>query len=291
MKCLFTYVFLISFMGLQVVTAQEATPSVSSETVIERCITRPTEPADEWRFDGTIITYRQGDGIHAFRDDTPSRYYLAFDNDSEYGESGALSPDGRWLATYLGRKEFEYSWMFNSSFYVTAIRVVSTRPDRETYTIPFDSYQYTQSAHFPHVLWLDNTQFASFSDGNGLDRHWFVVNPFTGTLVEASESQYLPFSEAYSSQPGIYQSANQRSVLSADQMQVVDDLPPAFLAVGDQKERASLHVIDPQTRQIYDTCIETNYSFAVSSDENQVAVSLGREDGFVYIVDLNDWAA
>src|SRR5687768_12769584 len=105
MRHLLKILMLATFICGQLVAAQEETLPPNSEGVIERCITKPTEPSDQWRFDGTIITYQMGDGIHGFRADTPSRYYIAFDNDAQYGSSGSLSPDGRWFASYLGRME------------------------------------------------------------------------------------------------------------------------------------------------------------------------------------------
>src|SRR6266496_3359881 len=111
--CIMRWLIVLSIFCASNVMAQEATPSPEPITTIERCISAPSEPPKDWRFDGTLITYKPSDGIYGFRADFPSRYYIAFDNDTEYGRFGSLSPDGRWFADYVGRKEYTDSMMFN----------------------------------------------------------------------------------------------------------------------------------------------------------------------------------
>jgi hypothetical protein len=93
MRHLLKILMLTTFICGQLVAAQEETPPPNFKAVIERCITKPTEPSDQWSFDGTIITYHMGDGIHGFRADTPSRYYISFDNDT-----GSLLTSAEWSA-------------------------------------------------------------------------------------------------------------------------------------------------------------------------------------------------
>lgn len=55
-------------------------------------------------------------------------------------------------------------------------------------------------------------------------------------------------------------------------------------------EPRTLHLIDLSAREIVDTCIQPSFrEFAVSPDGRQVALSIG-QDGFVYILDIEDWA-
>lgn len=253
---------------------QQATPP----PVVERCITSFTESPTDWTFDGTIITYRRGDGIHGFRADTPSRYYIAFDSDTEYGQFGALSPDGHWLASFIGRREYTYSMMFNMNFYITHIRVVSTLPNRETYLIPFERYQYAYAPIFTPVLWQDNTHFVAYSDHSR-----YMVNPFEATVIELSDedTEIQDFGDPIATEG--------MPTRNLDEL-VIEDLPRAFLAENPDSSWGTLHVTDLTTNQVYDTCIETRFAFAVSPAEDQIAVS-GREGGFVYVIDLSEWAA
>jgi hypothetical protein len=47
-----------------------------------------------------------------------------------------------------------------------------------------------------------------------------------------------------------------------------------------------LYITDEANGQIYDTCLETRYGFALSPSTNQIAIAIG---DFVYVLDLNEW--
>lgn len=283
--------FLLTLFSGWSVASQEATPLSKSNNVIEKCV-KIAEPPDNWTFDGTIITYRWGDGLHGFRADTPSRYFIAFDDDATYLQFGALSPTGQWLASYVGRVEQTYSMMFNKDYFVTSIRVVSTLPRRETYSVPFQSYEYNFSPHFMPILWLSNSQLAAYSEtSSGIDEKWYVIDPFAGTASEASQEQVRQIKESDVLAQGIYQRVYGYLTFPSIEAVTVNPLPRAFILAESPGSRGRLYVIDLKTQQIYDTCIETSYPFAISPTGDQVAISSDKEEGFVYVLDLNDWAA
>lgn len=283
--------FLLTFLSGWAVTAQEATPPAKPDDVIERCV-MIAEPTDSWTFDGTIITYRPGDGIHGFRADTPSRYYIAFDNDSEYGRFGALSPDGQWFATYLGRMENTFSLQFNNAYYVTAIRVVSTSPNRETYIVPFHNYRYASFSYFAPVLWLDNSHLAAYSNPDfGKEQSWYLIEPFTETSSKATEEQARQFAELSAATYGITQIVDQLPRFSSVEEGTAEYSPLAFVAESPDTRGSRLFITDRETKQIYDTCIETRYRFVFSPTGDEIAVRSDVENGFIYVLDLIDWTA
>jgi len=281
------FVVLIS-LGVFYVTnvaAQEATATAESMHIIERCIESPSEPAADWRFDGTLITYKEGDGIYGFRADFPSRYYIAFDNDTEYGRLGSFSPDGRWFADYVGRREYEYSWMFNSSYYVTAIRVVSTLPDGKSYRVPADMYSYSLSAVFAHISWLDNDHFA-VPPKDQYSSEWQIVNPFDGKVRAATEAEIQQAKDLHFSGKSI---ADYYSPIYGDDgKNPAQESTPAILSKRIVDGKVRLLINDFANSQLIDTCIETN-SFVVSPSGEQVAVSIGGDKGFIYILELKEW--
>ncbi len=72
---------------------------------------------------------------------------------------------------------------------------------------------------------------------------------------------------------------------------IVDATAPIFVKDLQIEQLGTLHITDLITKQTYDTCIKTSSAFAVSPTGEQVAVSIGGEDGFVYIVDIAEWKA
>lgn len=267
------------------IAAQEATATAESKPIIERCIEAASEPSPDWRFDGTIITYKRGDGIYGFRADFPSRYYIAFDNDTEYGRFGSFSPDGHWFASYLGREEYEYSWFFNSSFYVTAIRIVSTLPDGKSYRVPVDLYQYNQLAHFSPVMWLDNAHFVVPPDSCHYE--WHYVSPFDGAVRVATEAEATQLQDLYSS--STFFPMDNQQIYEANEKNPAHESARAFFSEKIVDGKASVLINDFANHQIIDTCVETD-SFVVSPSGEQVAVSIGGDKGFIYILDLKDCA-
>ncbi len=174
--------------------AQDSTPF----PIIERCITAPTEPPDDWTFEGTIITFRQGDGVHGFRADSSSRYYIAFDSQTEYARFGSLSPDGKWFVSFIGGSEAGGLYTSNSNYYIDQIRVVSTLPLRKLYFVPLESYQYEVYPMFRTVLWIDSITFAAFQDqGLTIKSRWYLINPFLGTIEEISDEQDKELEKQY----------------------------------------------------------------------------------------------
>lgn len=251
--------------------------------VVEQCITDFREPPDDWTFDGTIITFKQGDGVHGFRADTPSRYYIAFNGIGEF--SGAFSPNGHWLATYLGGRTFHFNNpCCNASYYVDTIRVVSTTPDRETYLIPIHKGYYGTSGYptFSPVIWQDNSHFVAVQS-IGLNGEVLLINPFEGEIEELSDDiTIVPQDYSRTIDPSLW-----RQIIKLDETPV-SDLPRAFLAKT--SDSTTLHTFSSATQEVVDTCIKLSADFSISPTGNQIAIS-GQEGGFVYVVDLDDWVA
>jgi hypothetical protein len=181
------------------------------------------------------------------------------------------------------------SMLFNNNYFITDIRVISTLPERETYIIPFESYQYSPNANFSPVMWIDNTHFVARNSILGIGHTWYI-DPFTGTLNEITEEEALEIgvSTATQQSPG-WRSASQYIYFPSLEDAIAGDAPRAFLVPNSQGQARTLYITDLKSQQIYNTCIETTHSIAVSPTGDQVAVSIGGETGFVYIVDLNDW--
>jgi hypothetical protein len=297
MKHIFLIALLICLTSVAVVAAQPPPPFPLSEdqTIIERCITAPAEPPDDYSFEGTIVTFNSVDGLHGFRMDTPSRYYIAFSNDTEYSRFGAFSPDGRWFASYLGRMEREYSMMFNNSYYITHLRIVSTLPDRQSYLFPIDLYQYRFNPYFNSPIWADETQVLLRNGATSAEAQgWSVINPFIGTSRDATAEEAETYTALYLSQQNIqYEGSFDRPYYPGDALMLENGMPRAFNTYTEAQPggSGSLLITDTETGAIYDTCISVEYAFALSPTGNQVAIGIGAEAGFVYIVDLNDWQA
>ncbi|MBW4438950.1 MAG: hypothetical protein KME04_17565 [Pleurocapsa minor GSE-CHR-MK-17-07R] len=272
-------VFLLLFIGFMLrFEPMSSFQTPVPEQIVERCISAPTEPDASWIFEGTIMTFRRSDGIHGFRSDTPSRYYIAFDNDTEFGRFGAVSPDGQWFASFIGTRESVYSLSFSSEFFVTHVRVVSTQPDRETYLVPFEAYDYSQDARFTPIYWVSNTELAAY-DYRSWNAAWHIVDPFEGTSLPVTDP---PAPESYVAVGRTYFIGIPAYSAGAAINETRTIIPSS------QSRPARLYIRDDEV--VYDTCIDAE-SWAVSPSGMQVAVSLGDRDGFVYVIDLQDWAA
>lgn len=177
--------YLLAFLTLLLISAsaaaQEATPEAAPEgwQVVERCVDEPTTPPEGWSWEGVIFTLTRGDGLHALRADVETPYYVAFDSQSEFAVSGALSPDGQWFAVPAGR--VEYGTWASDDFVVDELRVYSTTPSREMFRIDWDylSSGLGVSGSIPEVVWIDNQHFLypfGFEGSEGIRR----INSLTG---------------------------------------------------------------------------------------------------------------
>jgi hypothetical protein len=286
---------LLCLTSVAIVTAQPLPPFALDEdqTIIERCITTTAELPDDYHFEGTIVTFRIQDGLHGFRADTPSRYYIAFSNDTEYSQFGSFSPDGRWFASYLGRMEREYSMMFNNSYYITHLRVVSTLPDRQTYLFPIDLYQYRYTPNFNSPIWADDTQVLLRNGDTSTEAQgWSVINPFVGTSRDATAEEAETYNALYLLEQYIqFNGSFDRPYYPGAALMLDNGMPRAFNYSTEAQPLGSLLITDPETGAVYDTCLSTQRAFAVSPTGDQVAIGIGSDNGFVYIIDLNDWIA
>ncbi len=285
--------------SLNLVHAQDA----EGWPIVQRCIERATEPPDDWTFAGTIFTFKRGDGLHAYRADVPSRYYIAFDSDSELAIVGAFSPDGRWFAVPAGRSE--YATMLDTFFHVEQIRVYSTVPSHEEFAIEW-SYlgRMSTSARLgvPMPNWIDNHQFVYPTQRDGLA----VIDPFQNTVagwagdqsepsikylwdVTPSEVEEITFQSDGEDTAEVILPARS-SEGSVNLYTVSATASGRFIVTYD----TSLKVISLDERIIYDTCValavydDLDY-WVISPVSDQVAFN--GAGGFVYILDIPTWQA
>ena len=272
---------LITTIAIHHTHAQETTPE--PYPIVERCLTDLREPPDEWTFEGTIVTYRLRDGVHGFRSDFPTRYYIAFDSQSEFASSGSFSPDGQWFAIPVGRL-LSYG-MVNSVYRATGIKVVSTIPSTESYRVPYEENAFagiSRTALFSGIYWLDNQRFA-IVPASAVDRRLgdYIYNPFTAEILPVDTDQAAEFSQSANVIWGLLTNSPANTNNDGIPMRVFTDYDTWPHPV---------YVFDSALQQIYDTCIDTRFQFAISPSAEQVAVSIGQYDeGFVYILDLNEW--
>lgn len=278
------YLILILFALITTVTiynthAQDATPEPIP--IVERCLIDLREPPPEWTFEGTIVTFRGGDGVHGFRSDFSSRYYIAFDSESEFSSSGSFSPDGQWFATYGGSTSTSATQDYFSASY---LRVVSTRPNDKTHLISYGWYGYESAvatADFDPPRWLDSQNLVVYGfTANGSDVGWYRYNTFTSEINPVDDALVEQLANGYANQPVL-------SILIREQLLTPDDSrfpQPLFLMRDETSTR--FYITDEKTAQIYDTCLESRRGFALSPTGDQVAVSIG---DFVYILDLDEW--
>ncbi|HUN09496.1 MAG TPA: hypothetical protein PLQ56_23025 [Aggregatilineales bacterium] len=274
---------LVTTLAIHHTHAQETTPELYP--IIERCLTDLREPPDEWTFEGTIVTFRGGDGVHGFRSDFPTRYYIAFNSDTEFSGSGSFSPDGQWFATYIG--ETYYANMISDSISVNAIRVISTLPSGTSYIFPYYSYGWDSGVGFgattlESIRWLDSERFVAFGRPYLDSRNgWHIYNLFTAEISSADEELKAKLEAGHGLTPDLaYMLASEFA--SHDQ---VEDLQPVFRK-RDYPAAPHVYVTRLTAHIIEDTCIESYHHVAISPTGDQAAVSIG---DFVYILDLDEW--
>jgi WD40 repeat protein len=254
--------FLIATLLLipRLVFAQE-TPETPEWTTEQRCVTTFAEPPEGWTYDGVIFTFRQGDGVHARRADVPTRYYVAFDGESEFGSLGSFSPDGRWFAVPAGHVYFT-SMTWRKIMETEEYRIYSTLPNRALYRIVIEQRE-AQPAR-----WLDN--------------NLLLIDGFSGDIFQ-SESYVFNITDGSLTKMATRADAAlvNRDNLSSD---------GTILAFGAMDAYNTIHIQNFETHVITDTCIESPYSIAFSPNGGQVAFGL-EPAGFVYILDLEAWEA
>jgi len=258
------YICLLILLCLVASTALAQEPT-EEPTVIKQCITEFVEPPNNWTFDGTIFTY--GNGLHAFRSDADSRYFVAFHD--EYLASGAFSPDGQWFAHYVGYSRQNINCC-SVAHYLTGIKILSTSLPRDVYTVPYSGYQYGISVTIYPPSWLSDNLLVI--DGED------VINPSDGNInpLTLAQRQELDNAEFWLSKNLWI------STLASRFKQTQSDL-----FATDSVQR-TIHVTDLTTNTTYDTCLENHFAYAMSPAGDQIAVS-GAEGGFVYIIDLKEW--
>ncbi len=148
--------------------------------IIERCISEPLAPPDDWSFDGYIAFYNE-DGIHAIRSDLETPYYLAFTNPGQFTNIASFSPDGKWLLVPSG---FSGADGWNRRVSISELRIFSTGLDRQlVYRIPWQ-YSFPLSSHMVSINEWETTDYFEFQQGN-----YFASDLWHGITI-AEDRQY-----------------------------------------------------------------------------------------------------
>jgi hypothetical protein len=122
-------------------------------------------------------------------------------SNTEFGSSDSFSPDGQWLATYVGSSTTSATQDY---FSASHLRVVSTNPTDETYLIPYSWHGYESAVattDFDPPRWLDNQQFAVYGFpewGNNVG--WHIYNPFTSQIILAPDTLAEQLTDGYAYQ-------------------------------------------------------------------------------------------
>ena len=274
---------LLGLILVGVASAHENTPP-EIPPVTQRCVSIENNPPDDWTFEGTIVTFRQREGVYGFRADTPSRYYIAFDSDKQFAGSGTFSPDGQWFISFWGQRR--YATITDSHFRVTQLVITSTQPKQETYLIPFKSVNaFSFYAEFAPPIWFDNTHFG-ISGVHDNTEGLFVIQPFEGVIRPASEEEMKQLQSPLPPWTTILD-----RIFPASDSRIPHNAPHVFVLGFPHSIGGNLLITDAETYQIYDTCLDLKQGYMISPSGKQVAISPESSDGFVYVFDLNDWTA
>lgn len=259
----------ICFLAVLPLSAQEATPTYRTET---RCITQPTPKPEGWTFEGTIFTYSSGFGLHGFRADYPTRYYVAFSANNE-AAYGSFSPDGRYFV--VDRFEQQDTNSLDVVGTLDGMFIYSTAPDREPLVVPMPA-GLTSRAHFLVEFynlqrWLSDTEISySSTDDGGIIRH-YAYDMSTG------ETRSITRHEAQTP--------------AADYRDMTVSFDGRYSVKPFDPYGSTLHVLDREMNIDYDTCLTPDFvQIAFSPTAEQFAFGMEAAGGFVYIFDLDDWA-
>lgn len=285
--------------------AQEVTSTATPDPtngwpVVERCVTDVREPDADWTFEGTIITFRPGDGVHAFRADVPTRYYLAYDNYVEAGSGATISPDGRWLAVMRGDTDFtEYGIVVR--FFAKQLRIVSTiNGEQLTVINRFSSTLGNLRSFFEvndYPIWLSTNQvtIGRYGEQTVVDGTQQPLVEYTAVYnVDIQQQTRVPVVQYENFEPNFVARYSDRPpvVFGTSEPLGYWQIEPSSPAYS-PSYRFILQ--DDSMRQNLDTCIEVSDTYmlasaAASPDGTQIALPIGGEDGFVYIFDIEEWA-
>ena len=162
--------------------------------IVERCVSEPTTPPDDWFFEGYIAFYNK-DGIHAIRHDLDTPYYLAFNRPDQFVQYASFSPDGQWLSIPSG---YEGRANWSEQFYnITENRIYSTDLDRKlVHRVPRDFVFRSSGAFYPWSIgeWRTNDSFdvSLGSDYFNMGYQRIIIDHDSFKVVELPEIEATP---------------------------------------------------------------------------------------------------
>lgn len=267
---LFLCLSILYAVTMRTALAQTPLPTNTSET---GCISQPTPKPEGWTFDGTIFTFRPGDGLHGFRADYPSRYYVAFSSNGE-AAYGSFSPDGRYFAVDQFEPHYFETWGQTYPSLKDLV-IYSTSPQHEVIRYPLDNRLDTAghnpNANFQYVQrWTAIDRVRYNLDGQGYTQGGgYVYDLMTGEAYSVTGRQSRISSEYH------------------DRFFSYDD---RYELLAEETSERPLRIIDHERNRTLNTCIQAYYlDKAWSPTADQLAFGLD-ETGFVYILDVNAWA-
>lgn len=149
---------------------------VETWPIVERCVSEPTTPPDDWSFEGIIFLHSPR-AVHGINANVPTPYIIAYNSIRTFAYNGAISPDGHWFAVPYGMKSRDglIAWKYD----INGIRIISTDGRNQQISVRVDALflgSNITATSIDTVVWLDNENFA-YSN-----RPWAIyeiINPFT----------------------------------------------------------------------------------------------------------------
>jgi len=188
LTCLQVIFVVLIFSAAFVSSAQEDVPTPvlgDGWSLEKRCLTEPTLPPENWKFDGTLL-YRHRFGIGGLNADWETTRVLVFTNVARPGHdlfSGSLSPNLRWLAVAEGDRQCATPSCQSVQTDVVALHLfdlMSDNPRAAHYTLEWDFWYISDRSFYdaPAITWIDNEHFL-YPLSSAQNQ---VVNPFTGEI-------------------------------------------------------------------------------------------------------------
>lgn len=267
-------IVILLLFAVSSIQAQDDSASDGWE-IVERCISEPTAPPDDWSYEG-IIFLRSDRAIHGMTAHIPTPYIIAYnDPNGIFGLSGALSPTGEWFAVPEGTGGRDGSFVYR--YDITRIRTYSTDGRRNIHTLELDkivklgSNFYINSVDTP--MWINETEFLYPQQGATVDNvDLYQYNPFTREVSNSDEiyqPQPLYLTNRIPSDDERLAIVNRTFVNHGLHRDSPDNTLFSFLT------NSTLYIGNPITQTFTDQCI--NATGMVFSSSGEIIISTGEE--------------
>lgn len=266
---------LLCFFGFTGIYAAQDEVDTEEWEVVERCLgdlPYPTIPQNQWNFDGIIFSENY-EGIRAIRTDFDTSYFIALRSIYTFPFAGQFSPDGRWFAYPIGHLVYG-SWYTNTTYFVNALRVVSTDPDHVHHDITWSDWEIGTDYSLNRIIWIDNETFVY----SGIPEDIFGYGPipthsYGNWVVNAFSGEVEPLPEEYTLPP-----PNRDSYVNSSLDQQIN--------VVSTNNGVTIQFNDGSTPLIFNTS-DSGYltGFTFSPDKQHAVMSFNQQ---LYLIDLNE---